>query len=444
MMRLDETHDPARTSWVSSANGHADFPIQNLPVGVFSPPGSTEKRGGIAIGDMILDLASVAEADLFAGAARDAAEAAASGPLNGFFALGEKARQALRTRASQLLDAKGADSQRIDGIRDRLLHRAADCVLHLPARIGDYTDFYVGIHHATNVGKVFRPDNPLLPNYKHVPIGYHGRSSSIVPSSTTVRHPSGQLKNADSAAPIFGPSRRLDYELELGIWIGPGNDLGNPIPIDEADAHVAGFCLLNDWSARDIQSWEYQPLGPFLSKNFATTISPWVITPEALAPFRAAQSPRPEGDPRPLPYLWDDRDQREGALDLDLEVFLTTAGLREKGLPPHRIVRSSTRHMYWTVAQLIAHHTSNGCNLQPGDLFGSGTISAPEATGFGSLLETTRAGQNPISLESGEERRFLEDGDELILSARTPPSPKSAQIGFGECRGSVGASPAAR
>jgi fumarylacetoacetase len=443
MARFDETHDPDRQSWVTSANGHADFPIQNLPVGVFSPPGSTERRGGIAIGDMILDLAAAADAGLFAGAGRDAAEVASSGSLNKLFAMGPTARQALRARASELLDAKASDSRRIEGISSRFLYPAAQCVMHLPARIGDYTDFYVGIHHATNIGKVFRPDNPLLPNYKHVPIGYHGRSSSIVPSGTTVRHPSGQLKDTDSVAPTFGPSRRLDYELELGIWIGTGNALGDPIPISEADSHVAGFCLLNDWSARDIQSWEYQPLGPFLSKNFATTISPWVITPEALAPVRAAQYPRPEGDPRPLPYLWDDRDQREGALDLDLEVFLMTAGLREKGLRPHRIARSSTRHMYWTVAQLIAHHTSNGCNLQPGDLFGSGTISAPEATGFGSLLEVTRAGQNPIHLESGEERRFLEDGDELILSARTPPSQKFAQIGFGECRGSVSANPAA-
>jgi fumarylacetoacetase len=386
---------------------------------------------------MILDLRASAEAGLFAGAARDAAEAASSGSLNELFASGEVARRALRARASELLDANGPDSKRIEGISSRLLHRAAECAMHLPAHVGDYTDFYVGIHHATNVGKVFRPENPLLPNYKHVPIGYHGRSSSIVPSGTPVRHPWGQLKDADSAAPTFGPSRRLDYELELGIWIGPGNDLGNPIPISEAPRHAAGFCLLNDWSARDIQSWEYQPLGPFLSKNFGTTISPWVITPEALAPFRVAQYPRAEGDPRPLPYLWNDRDQREGALDLDLEVFLMTAGLREKGLPPQRIARSSTRHMYWTVAQLIAHHTSNGCNLQPGDLFGSGTISAPEATGCGSLLETTRAGQNPIRLVSGEERRFLEDGDELILSARTPPCQKFAQMGFGECCGSV-------
>jgi fumarylacetoacetase len=291
---------------------------------------------------------------------------------------------------------------------------------------------------------VFRPDNPLLPNYKHVPIGYHGRSSSIVPSGTTIRHPSGQLKEPDSSAPTFGPSRRLDYELELGVWIGTGNDLGDPIPISEAGSHVAGFCLLNDWSARDIQSWEYQPLGPFLSKNFASTISPWVITPEALVPFRTAQNPRPDGDPRPLPYLWDERDQREGGIELELEVFLITSGLREKGLPPHRIALSSTRHMYWTVAQLIAHHTSNGCNLRPGDLFGSGTISAPEASGVGSLLEATRGGQNPIRLESGEQRRFLEDGDELVLYARTPPAPNTVQIGFGECRGKVCAAPTAR
>jgi fumarylacetoacetase len=443
MAQRDETHDPRRTSWVASANGHRDFPIQNLPLGIFSPPGSAERRAGVAIGDMILDLTVANEAGLFAGGARDAAEAAASGSLNKLFALGPKARQSLRARASDLLDAKGPDRSRIEGISN-LLHRAADCVMHLPVRIGDYTDFYVGIHHATNIGKVFRPDNPLLPNYKHVPIGYHGRSSSIVPSGTTIRHPAGQLKDADAVAPTFGPSRRLDYELELGIWIGTGNDLGDPIPISEAADHVAGFCLLNDWSARDIQSWEYQPLGPFLSKNFATTISPWVITSEALAPFRTAQNSRLEGDPRPLPYLWDEQDQREGAIELDLEAFLLTSGLREKGLPPHRIALSSTRHMYWTVAQLIAHHTSNGCNLQPGDLFGSGTISAPEATGVGSLLEATRGGQSPILLESGEKRRFLEDGDELILSARTPPSQNSVQIGFGECRGKVSAGAADR
>jgi fumarylacetoacetase len=443
MPQRDQTHDPKRTSWVNSANGHKDFPIQNLPLGVFSLSGSSEQRVGIAIGDMILDLAAVVEAGLMEGSARDAAEATSSGSLNKLFALGPKARQALRSRLSELLHAKGADRPRIEAISG-VLHRAADAVMHLPAHIGDYTDFYVGVHHATNIGKVFRPDNPLLSNYKHVPIGYHGRSSSIVPSGTTIRHPSGQLKEPDSSAPTFGPSRRLDYELELGVWIGTGNDLGDPIPISEAGSHVAGFCLLNDWSARDIQSWEYQPLGPFLSKNFASTISPWVITPEALVPFRTAQNPRPDGDPRPLPYLWDERDQREGGIELELEVFLITSGLREKGLPPHRIALSSTRHMYWTVAQLIAHHTSNGCNLRPGDLFGSGTISAPEASGVGSLLEATRGGQNPIRLESGEQRRFLEDGDELVLYARTPPAPNTVQIGFGECRGKVSAAPTAR
>jgi fumarylacetoacetase len=444
MTRLDETNDPKRTSWVTSANGHADFPIQNLPLGIFSPAGGSERRAGIAIGDSILDIASANEAGLFAGPARDAAEATSSGSLNNLFASGPNARQTLRAAASQILDAKGSDRKRIEEISGPFLRRATDCVMHLPARIGDYTDFYVGIHHATNIGKVFRPDNPLLPNYKHVPIGYHGRSSSIVPSGAPVWHPSGQLKDTDNPAPTFGPSRRLDYELELGIWIGTGNKLGDSIPIGEADRNVAGFCLLNDWSARDIQSWEYQPLGPFLSKNFATTISPWVITPEALAPFRTAQTPRPHGDPRPLPYLWDEKDQREGAIDLDLEVFLLTPGLRGKGLAPHRIALSSTRHMYWTVAQLIAHHTCNGCNLRPGDLFGSGTISAPEATGVGSLLEATRGGQNPICLESGEERRFLENGDELILRARTPPAPGSVRIGFGECRGRVTAGSSAK
>jgi fumarylacetoacetase len=437
MTQLDETHDPRRTSWVTSANNHADFPIQNLPPGIFSSAGGSERRAGIAIGDMILDIASANEAGLFTGPARDAAEVASTGSLNDLFASGPSARRALRVAVSHILDAKGSDRQRIEAISGRFLRRAADCVTHLPARVGDYTDFYVGIHHATNIGKVFRPDNPLLPNYKHVPIGYHGRSSSIVPSGTPVRHPAGQLKDTDNPTPTFGPSRRLDYELELGIWIGTGNELGEPIPIGEADRHVAGFCLLNDWSARDIQGWEYQPLGPFLSKNFATTISPWVITPEALAPFRTAQAPRPEGDPRHLPYLWNEMDQREGALDLTLEVFLLTPGLREKGLPPHRISLSSTRHMYWTVAQLIAHHTSNGCNLRPGDLFGSGTISAPEETGVGSLLEATRGGQTPIRLESGEERRFLENDDELILTARPPSAPNAVRIGFGECRGRV-------
>jgi fumarylacetoacetase len=437
MARINGTHDPKLRSWVASANGHPDFPIQNLPLGIFTPRGEAAARGGVAIGDMILDLPAVQAAGLFNGEAIFAAEAAAGRALNALFALGARPRQALRAQLSALLAEGSAGQARLAG----LLHPAADCRLHLPARIGDYTDFYAGIHHATNVGRVFRPDNPLLPNYKHVPIGYHGRASSVVPSGTPIRRPNGQRKRQDEAVPSFGPCRNLDYELELGIWIGPGSVLGEPIPIGEAAAHVAGFCLLNDWSARDIQAWEYQPLGPFLAKSFGSTISPWVITPEALAPFRAAQPPRPDGDPQPLPYLLDEADQREGALSLELEVLLATPAMRERGLPPHRLSLSDARHMYWTVAQMVAHHSCNGCNLQPGDLFGSGTLSAPEASGCGSLLETTRGGREPVRLASGEERRFLEDGDEVFLVARARRE-GFVSIGFGECSGVVQPAPA--
>jgi fumarylacetoacetase len=338
----------------------------------------------------------------------------------------------LRKRLSELL-AQGSPEQ---GRVEACLHDAADCTLHLPAHVGDYTDFYVGIHHATNVGKQFRPDNPLLPNYKYVPIGYHGRASSILPSGVPVRRPRGQTKPPDAAEPGFGPTQRLDYELELGIWIGPGNTLGDPIGIAEAPRHVAGYCLLNDWSARDIQAWEYQPLGPFLSKNFGSTISAWIVTPEALAPFRIAQPRRPGGDPAPMPYLLDEADQAEGGLDLELEVLLLTPGLRDKGLPPHRLGLSNARNMYWTVAQMVTHHTCNGCNLQPGDLLGTGTISGPDQVSCGSLLEATLGGKNPIVLASGEERRFLEDGDEVILRARGRRE-GFAPIGFGECRATI-------
>jgi fumarylacetoacetase len=424
-MTLDATHDPSLRSWVASANGHADFPIQNLPFGVFSPP-SGAARAGVAIGDSILDLEALLEAGLLEGDARRAVAATVGGTLNGLFALGAGPRRALRARLSALL-AEGSDAH-----ARSCLHEAGACALHLPARIGDYTDFFVGIHHAMNTGRVFRPDNPLLPNYKHIPIAYHGRASSVRVSGSPVRRPKGQLKPLDGP-PEYGPCRRLDYELELGVWLGPGNALGDTIPIGEAGAHVAGYCLLNDWSARDIQAWEYQPLGPFLAKNFGCTVSPWVITPEALAPFRAAQPARPEGDPQPLPYLSDAADQAAGALAVDLEVLLVTPGLREKKLPPHRLSRSHTRHMYWTVAQMIAHHASNGCDLHPGDLLGSGTLSAPEAGGFGSLLETTRGGQAPLVLESGETRGFLEDGDEIILRAHAS-RPGAVGIGFGECR----------
>ncbi|GJD65477.1 fumarylacetoacetase [Methylobacterium frigidaeris] len=428
MAGIDHTHDSSLRSWVPGADGHPDFPIQNLPLGVFSPADGAP-RAGIAIGDRILDLPALLAAGLLSGEAALAAEAAAGAALNALLALGAGPRRALRVRLSELLREGSADRDRVAP----LLHAASSCTLHLPARIGDYTDFYVGIHHAENIGKQFRPDNPLLPNYKHVPIGYHGRASSIRPSGTPVRRPRGQSKAPDAAAPTFGPSSRLDLELELGVWIGPGNDLGEPIPIGEAQDHIAGYCLLNDWSARDIQAWEYQPLGPFLAKNFASTISPWIVTPEALAPFRIAQGARPAGDPTPLPYLRDETDQAGGAFDLRLDVLLTTPGLRAAGLAPHRVSASNARHMYWTVAQMVAHHTSGGCNLQPGDLLGTGTISGPDRDACGSLVEATLGGREPIRLASGEERRFLEDGDEIILRAHGVRE-GFATVGFGECR----------
>ena len=428
---LDHTHDPAARSCVPGADGHPDFPIQNLPLGVFSD-GDGAKRAGAAIGDQILDLAAARAAGLLTGEAARAVAAAESGDLTGMLALGAGPRRALRHQLFALLRADGPDRDRVPP----LLHPAVSCTLHLPARIGDYTDFFVGLHHATNTGKQFRPDQPLLPNYKHVPVGYHGRASSIRPSGVPVRRPHGQAKPPHLDAPVFGPSRRLDYELELGAWIGPGNDLGTPVPIAEAAGQVAGFCLLNDWSARDIQGWEYQPLGPFLGKSFATTISPWIVTPEALAPFRIAQAPRPSGDPDPLPYLLDAADQDGGALDIDLEIWLSTAASREAGAGPHRVARSNARHMYWTVAQMVAHHTSGGCNLRPGDLLGTGTLSGPDPDSCGSLLEITEGGKVPIRLASGEERRFLEDGDEVTLTARGIRE-GFAPIGFGACRAVV-------
>src|SRR5436190_22252503 len=432
---IDDTHNPARRSWVASANGHADFPIQNLPFGIFMPSGSTP-RGGVAIGDEIFDLRAAHETDLFHGPATEAAQAACAPTLNALFALSTAARAALRRQLSALLDAGGRDRARIEGVRAQLLHRAADCRLELPAAIGDYTDFFAGIHHATNAGKLFRPENPLLPNYKYVPIGYHGRASSIRPSGADLRRPNGQHKGATETAPSFGPSRSLDYELELGVWIGPGNALGQPIPIAQAPDHIAGFCLLNVWSARDIQGWEAQPLGPFLGKSFFTTISPWVVTPEALAPFRSAQASRPAGDPPPLPYLFDAADQAGGALDIEPEVVLLTAGLAAKRLPPQRLSLGNAHHLYWTVAQLIAHHSSGGCNLRAGDLFGTGTISTPTDEGLGSLLEISAGGRRPLTLTSGETRRFLEDGDTVIMRARCRRD-GFAGIGFGECRGTI-------
>ena len=420
-------------SWVESANGHPDFPLENLPLGVFSRDDQAP-QGGVAVGDFVLSLRSAACAGLFQGEAALAAQAASGASLNDFFALGAGPRRALRQALQVLLGEHSQQREAMQALGETLLVPISACRLHLPARVGDYTDFYVGIHHANNVGKLFRPDNPLLPNYKHVPIGYHGRASTICVSGTPVRRPCGQTLAPGSDMPQFGPSKRLDYELELGIWIGQGNEMGEPIAIERAAQHVAGFCLLNDWSARDVQAWEYQPLGPFLSKNFASSVSPWVVSAEALQPFAMAQPPRPAGDPQPLPYLFDARDQAGGAFDIELEVLLLTAAMREQGLPAQRIALSNTRHMYWTVAQMVAHHSVGGCKLQPGDLFGSGTLSGPQPDQFGSLLESTFGGKQPIELHSGERRTFLEDGDEVIMRARCRRE-GYASIGFGECRG---------
>ena len=428
---LDETHDPARQSWIASANGHADFPVQNLPFGRFSPPGQ-EPRAGVAIGASILDLRAAAAVDLLP---RAAIAAASTTSPNALIALAPSERMALRRRLSQLL----SDEAYRHAV-EPLLHEAASCAMHLPAVIGDYTDFYAGIHHAQNVGRLFRPDNPLLPNYKHVPIGYHGRASSIRPSGDAMVRPKGQLKPPESAGPVFGPTQRLDYELELGVWIGAGNRLGEPIGIQDAADHIAGYCLLNDWSARDFQVWEYQPLGPFLAKNFHTTLSPWVVTPEALAPFRLPQTPRAQDDPQPLPYLWDELDQAHGALAIELEVAILTPAMRQSGLAPHRLSRGPAANLYWTFAQMVAHHACGGCNLNPGDLLGTGTISGPAPGSYGSLLEITQGGKTPIVLPNGEQRTFLEDGDEVLLrgSAQTPGR---ISIGFGECRAVIRPAP---
>ena len=424
-----------RRSWLDSANGHPDFPLQNLPLGVFSSPGR-EPRGGVAIGEHILDLKAALAADLFEGEARHAAEAASGASLNAFFALGAGPRRVLREQLQALLAEGSPQQARMQELGASLLPAQANCQLHLPAQVGDYTDFYVGIHHANNVGRLFRPDNPLLPNYKHVPIGYHGRASTVVASGAAVRRPNGQTLAPGAEAPGFGPSKRLDYELELGIWIGPGNEMGEAIGIGQTEQHVAGYCLLNDWSARDVQAWEYQPLGPFLAKNFATSVSPWVVTAEALAPFRKAQPARPEGDPQPLPYLLDEHDQAQGAFDIQLEVLLQTAAMREQGIEPLRLALSNTQNMYWTVAQMVAHHSVGGCKLQAGDLFGSGTLSGPAPEAFGSLLESTFGGKQPLQLPGGEQRTFLQDGDEVIFRAWCERE-GYPRIGFGECRGVI-------
>jgi len=405
---LDDTHDPALQSWVESANDpDTEFPIQNLPLGRFRRDGAW--RLGAAIGDRVLDLQVAGLVEL--------------ADMNRLMAQGPQAATELRRRLSAGLRAGAVQRE---AWQTCLVGQSA-VEMGVPCEIGDYTDFYTGIHHATTVGRLFRPDNPLLPNYKWVPIGYHGRASSIVPSGTAVRRPNGQTRDDASAPPTFGPSKRLDYEMELGMVIGSGNALGEPVPIGQALDHVFGFCIVNDWSARDIQTWEYQPLGPFLAKNFATSISPWIVTLDALEPFRTTAFRRAEGDPEPLPYLEDDT-----GFDIHVEVWLRTAKMTE----PVRLSRGNFRDMYWTVAQLVAHHTSNGCNLLPGDLLASGTISGTSKDSRGSLLELAWRGTEPIELPTGETRRFLEDGDEVILRAYCERE-GVPRIGFGECRGVV-------
>lgn len=428
MTAIDETHDPALRSWVESANQPGtDFPIQNLPFGVFQREGAAP-RCGVRIGDQILDLAAAQLID----------DACAGPSLNRAMALTSDQRQALRRQLSTVL-RRGSREQ-----AQMAPHLIASNQVQmlLPATIGDYTDFYASIHHATNIGTMLRPDNPLLPNYKYIPIAYHGRSSSVVPSGTAIRRPRGQTRNDANAPPIFAASARLDYEMEIGAFVACGNAPGVPIPIDQAEEHFFGVCLLNDWSARDLQAWEYQPLGPFLAKNFATSISPWIVTREALAPFRAPAYQRPAGDPQPLDYLRSAADQTRGAIDLTVEVYLASAAMRAKGLPAVRLSQGSMRDLYWTTAQMLTHHTSNGCNLRPGDLLGSGTISGEAKESWGSLMELSWRGSKPLELPGGERRTFLEDGDEIILRGHAQRE-GYARIGLGECRGVITPAPAA-
>lgn len=428
---VNRTHSPEDQSWVRSAVGHADFPLQNLPLGVFSVADGA-RRLGTVIGDRVLDLSQAVDDGLFREEGEDLRRALMSQWLNEIFSLPGDRRMALRQRLWTLLVESATERSRVEG----LLHPLGDCAVHMPANVGDYTDFFAGIQHAKNAGKLFRPDTPLLPNYKHVPVGYHGRSSSLRVSGVDVLRPRGQIVSAGTGAPAFQPTRKLDYELELGIWMAEGNELGAVISIDDAWQHIAGFCLLNDWSARDIQAWEYQPLGPFLAKNFITSVSPWVVTREAIEPFRCSHAAR-EADAPPLQgYLDSAEDRRSGALSLQLTVAIRTARMQERGREPHVLGRVSSTHLYWTVAQLIAHHTSNGCNLRPGDLLGSGTISGTDPSAYGSLLEITRGGLDSVELPDGESRTFLEDGDEVCLRAHAV-APSFVSIGFGECRATI-------
>jgi fumarylacetoacetase len=436
---IDGSHDAGLRSWVESANvPDTDFPVQNLPLGVFRRGGATPARLGCAIGDQVLDLEACASRGLLTGLPDEVQAACRTASLNALMGLAPRVRGTLRHRLSHLLRAEGAFVT-ARGEAVEVLLAQSDAEMRLPAKVNDYTDFYASIFHATNVGGMFRPDNPLLPNYRWVPIGYHGRASSLVVGGTPIPRPQGQTApREEGASPSFGPSRSFDYELEVGAFLGPGNALGTPVPLAEAEGHLFGLCLVNDWSARDVQRWEYQPLGPFLSKSFATSLSPWVVTVEALAPFRVAAFARPEDDPDPLPHLRSEDDTARGGVDLRLEVLISSAAMRDEGRPPMTVSRSNLRDLYWTLAQMVTHHTSNGCNLQPGDLIASGTVSGPEKENRGCLLERTWRGEEPLDLPTGEKRGFLEDGDEVILRGHCERE-GFARIGFGECRGVVGA-----
>ncbi len=436
---MTDANDPSLVSWVQSAQDPStDFPVQNLPFGVFRRAGTGEMpRVGVAVGDQVLDLAACFAEGMMADAADTPAALACALPsLNGLMAAGRTQVTALRQRVSEALRAGSSPTRRDRERAERILVPRAAAELFVPAEVGDYTDFYASVHHATNVGAMFRPDQPLLPNYKWVPIGYHGRASSLVASGAPVRRPSGQRRGPADAAPPVGPTRMLDYELELGAFVGPGTALGGRLPIAEAEAHLFGLCLVNDWSARDLQAWEYQPLGPFLAKSFATTVSPWVVTLDALEPVRVPAAARPAGDPAPLPYLHSAVDQARGGFDVTVEAWIRTRHMREARLPAARLSRGSFRDMYWTLAQMLTHHASNGCNLRPGDLLASGTISGASPGSLGCLLEITRRGAEPVALPGGETRGFLEDGDELTLRAYCE-RPGAVRIGFGECTGTV-------
>lgn len=433
MSLINETHDINLKSWVASANeANCDFPIQNLPFAEVRRKNSDEAfRGAVAIGDQVIDLAKVNELGLFSGNAQVAVKAASQATLNEFMGLGQQYWSALRLALSKALREGASEQAQLS----EALIAQADIEFALPCRIGDYTDFYTSIYHATAVGSLFRPDNPLLPNYKWVPIGYHGRSSSIDVSGQTFHRPKGQTKAPDAEVPSFGPCKRLDYELELGIYLGKGNELGDAIAIENAENHVFGFCVFNDWSARDLQAWEYQPLGPFLAKNFASTVSPWIVTTEALAPFRTNWT-RDENDPQPMDYLESAHNREFGAFDIKMDVQIETEKMRAAGEAPTQVSKSSFKHSYWTVAQMVAHHTVNGCNFQPGDMLGSGTQSGPEHEEAGSLLELSRGGKEKITLANGEQRTFLEDGDNVIMRGWCEKD-GFARIGFGSVEGTV-------